>query len=268
MVVSSVEKKSPCEKKSYALARNDWQTWGLSFGGLRQHILLCQWRNCETTASTGANYFIWKVHCGRWEFDAVYWYGGELTVVDSRAFFHSRHEIVGFGQCWYHYGEDWLENYSPMWIHFRHKKMRFMHQGKRILLKGLKPEATVCRPIHCTKLKGLLRRNNVTRYNCKRFHSHSLTGIKLLIMLSLVFNTVCLHPSNRLYISFLRCSKIQQLYHPNEPVITPLSWCRVPNQLTQEPTDCPKIRKMKWKSSWKTCYWKVTLVWARAHSHL
>jgi len=32
-------------------------------------------------------------------------------------------------------GEDWLECHSPMWIHWRHKKMRFTHEGKSILFE-------------------------------------------------------------------------------------------------------------------------------------
>jgi hypothetical protein len=59
-------------------------------------------------------------------------------------------------------GEDWLESHSPMWVHWRHKKMRFSHEGKRILLSGLKPNQVVCRPGGCSKLKGLLRRKAIT----------------------------------------------------------------------------------------------------------
>ena len=59
-------------------------------------------------------------------------------------------------------GADWLEDHSPMWIHWRHKKMRFVHNGKRILLQGLKPDQVVCRAIAGHKLKGLLRRKAIT----------------------------------------------------------------------------------------------------------
>ena len=59
-------------------------------------------------------------------------------------------------------GADWLEDHSPMWIHWKHKKLRFIYNGKRILLQGLKPDTMVCRPVTCHKLKGLLRRKAVT----------------------------------------------------------------------------------------------------------
>lgn len=49
-----------------------------------------------------------------------------------------------------------------MWVHWRHKKMRFSHEGKRILLSGLKPNQVVCRSVGCSKLKGLLRRKAIT----------------------------------------------------------------------------------------------------------
>ena len=59
-------------------------------------------------------------------------------------------------------GEDWLDNHSPMWAHWRLKKMRFTHEGRQILLQGLKPESVACRAISSRKLQGLLRRKSVT----------------------------------------------------------------------------------------------------------
>jgi len=41
-------------------------------------------------------------------------------------------------------GVDWLDDHSPMWVHWQQKKMRFMHQGKRIMLQGLKPDTINC----------------------------------------------------------------------------------------------------------------------------
>jgi hypothetical protein len=35
-------------------------------------------------------------------------------------------------------GEDWLEDYSPMWVHWSNKIMKFTYQGKRIELHGVK----------------------------------------------------------------------------------------------------------------------------------
>ena len=40
--------------------------------------------------------------------------------------------------------------------------MRFTHNGKRILLQGLKPDTIVCRPVSTGKLQGLLRRKAIT----------------------------------------------------------------------------------------------------------
>ena len=59
-------------------------------------------------------------------------------------------------------GVDWLDDHSPMWVHWQQKKMRFMHQGKRIMLQGLKPDTINYRPIACHKLKGLLKRKALT----------------------------------------------------------------------------------------------------------
>ena len=59
-------------------------------------------------------------------------------------------------------GEDWLEDYSPMWVHWRKKIMRFNYKGRRITLKGTTTEVTKCSAIGAGKLKGLLRRGAVT----------------------------------------------------------------------------------------------------------
>ena len=59
-------------------------------------------------------------------------------------------------------GADWLEDHSPMWVHWQHKKMRFMHNGKRIVLHGFKSASIDCRSVACHKLKGLLRRKAIT----------------------------------------------------------------------------------------------------------
>lgn len=59
-------------------------------------------------------------------------------------------------------GQDWLEECSPMWVHWQKKIMKFTYQGKRITLKGLTNEVVKCSPISARKLKGLLRRKVVT----------------------------------------------------------------------------------------------------------
>jgi hypothetical protein len=59
-------------------------------------------------------------------------------------------------------GQDWLENVSPMWIHWSDKIMRFTHQGKRITLQGLQGDQTQCPIISEAKLKGLLNRSAIT----------------------------------------------------------------------------------------------------------
>ena len=49
-----------------------------------------------------------------------------------------------------------------MWIHWKHKKMRFTHKGSRILLRGIKPDTVSCRHVSAQKLQGLIRRKSVT----------------------------------------------------------------------------------------------------------
>jgi hypothetical protein len=59
-------------------------------------------------------------------------------------------------------GEDWLEQYSPMWVHWTKKIMRFVHNGSSITLRGVKPEVTKCSAVSVGKLKGLIRRKAIT----------------------------------------------------------------------------------------------------------
>ena len=56
---------------------------------------------------------------------------------------------------------DWLESYSPMWIHWKRKLLRFTHQGQRIALKGMKDSLSSCPKLKIRKLKGLLRKGGV-----------------------------------------------------------------------------------------------------------
>jgi hypothetical protein len=41
-------------------------------------------------------------------------------------------------------GADWLEDHSPMWIHWKKKILSLPHKGKRIRLRGLQPNTSKC----------------------------------------------------------------------------------------------------------------------------
>jgi hypothetical protein len=60
-------------------------------------------------------------------------------------------------------GMDWLENHSPMWIHWIRKCMRFTYQGKRISLHGVKEKTQSCLAISMKKLQGLLWKGGVAQ---------------------------------------------------------------------------------------------------------
>jgi hypothetical protein len=61
-------------------------------------------------------------------------------------------------------GADWLEDYSPTWIHWKKKKMKFPMKGKLVTVQGIKDDTSTCQPINARKLRGLLRRSVV--YHC------------------------------------------------------------------------------------------------------
>lgn len=54
-------------------------------------------------------------------------------------------------------GMDWLEEFSPMWIDWRRKKLRFAQMGKRITLVGVKEEIKSCEQVTSQQLKGMLK---------------------------------------------------------------------------------------------------------------
>lgn len=53
-------------------------------------------------------------------------------------------------------GQDWLEDCSPMWVHWSNKVIRFTHLGKRIELFGVHSKADQCSEITAQCLSKLL----------------------------------------------------------------------------------------------------------------
>lgn len=59
-------------------------------------------------------------------------------------------------------GADWLEDHSPMWIHWKKKLLKLPLNGKRIQLKGIRPVVTKCAKVSVHKLKGLNKNHAIT----------------------------------------------------------------------------------------------------------
>ncbi|XP_039794631.1 uncharacterized protein LOC120660271 isoform X2 [Panicum virgatum] len=95
-----------------------------------------------------------KVQCTSMVPDFQWWTQGHSFTQDVR--------VLDLGSFDLILGADWLEDHSPMWIHWKLKKMRFAHMGKIILLRGIHNVPISCKPIGIHKLKGLLRRQAVT----------------------------------------------------------------------------------------------------------
>lgn len=60
-------------------------------------------------------------------------------------------------------GMDWLEQHSPMWIHWKRKKLRFTYKGQRITLTGVKDCTASCYKLKTRKLGGLIRKGGVSK---------------------------------------------------------------------------------------------------------
>jgi hypothetical protein len=54
-------------------------------------------------------------------------------------------------------GEHWLESVSPIWVDYRHKKMKITYQGHRITLYGIQDTVSPRQQLSRKKVKGLLR---------------------------------------------------------------------------------------------------------------
>lgn len=54
-------------------------------------------------------------------------------------------------------GMEWLEDFSPMWIDWKRKKMTFTYVGNRITLVGVKEQLDQCKPVTAKQLKGLAK---------------------------------------------------------------------------------------------------------------
>lgn len=55
-------------------------------------------------------------------------------------------------------GIDWLDEFSPMWVHWRRKEFRFTYKGIRITLKGIKDSVNTCSMISGTQFSGLMKK--------------------------------------------------------------------------------------------------------------
>jgi hypothetical protein len=98
--------------------------------------------------------------------------GGKLTsegVVENLQWWTQGHcftnttKILQLGYYDMILGMDWLEQFSPMWVHWQHKRMRFNYQGARITLTGVKDCTSTCLPLQTKKLKGLIRKGGVAQ---------------------------------------------------------------------------------------------------------
>ena len=42
-------------------------------------------------------------------------------------------------------GGDWLEDHSPMWVHWHQRLMRFTHEGRHLALQGIRDKKIPCK---------------------------------------------------------------------------------------------------------------------------
>ena len=69
-------------------------------------------------------------------------------------------------------GKDWLDTFSPMWVHWKRQILRFTHKGQRITLHGVQTTKPKCKQVSAKKLRGIMNRGGLT-------HIVQVTGGKL-----------------------------------------------------------------------------------------
>lgn len=60
-------------------------------------------------------------------------------------------------------GMEWLEEFSPMWVDWKRKKLRFTHHDKRITLFGVKDQLNHCKLMSAKQLHGLTKSGDVSQ---------------------------------------------------------------------------------------------------------
>jgi hypothetical protein len=60
-------------------------------------------------------------------------------------------------------GMEWLEEFSPMWVDWKRKKMRLTYEEKRITLVGIKEQLDQCKPVSARQLKGMAKAGAISQ---------------------------------------------------------------------------------------------------------
>lgn len=76
--------------------------------------------------------------------------------------FHHTVNILPLGCYDMILGKDWLDKFSPMWIHWRRQVMRFNLRGRRITLHGVSSTRPTCSKVSAQKLRGLIKHGALT----------------------------------------------------------------------------------------------------------
>lgn len=78
---------------------------------------------------------------------------------------------------------DWLEQYNPMWIHWKRKLLRFTYNNKRISLKGIKDVLSSCPKIKARKLKVLIHKGGIAQvlYLCEASSDQPMDSVLQLV---------------------------------------------------------------------------------------
>lgn len=83
----------------------------------------------------------------------TWWTQGHTFVQDMKVLPLGSYDLI--------VGADWLEEHSPMWVHWHKKWMKFTHEGRRITLRGVRDKPVKCKQVSPRKLQGLLRRGAI-----------------------------------------------------------------------------------------------------------
>ncbi|XP_004971882.1 uncharacterized protein LOC101768429 [Setaria italica] len=86
----------------------------------------------------------------------VEWYiQGQAFTTDMRVLDINCYDII--------LGMDWLSEFSPMWVHWKKKLMRFTHNKQRVTIRGIKDKVQHCNMISAKILQHLLKKKQLAQ---------------------------------------------------------------------------------------------------------
>lgn len=121
---------------------------GSSSNFLAENVVNKLGLQCETVPATQVTIADGgKMQCNQLVSGVEWWCQGHTFTIDFKVLNLGGYDMI--------LGMEWLESFSPMWIDWRRKRIRFTYMGDRVSLNGVKPNLSQTTMLSVKQLKGL-----------------------------------------------------------------------------------------------------------------